>query len=203
MTKKMLTQWEKDMHEFKANEDFDIDIDVIDNKEFESASDDDRIDRIRKRKLKQLKKQSHLKDGGFDGAFMKGPLPSQLLTAAGVDQTMAFILLAYRIVETESRDSWALFFEHLKRDLDMQENFNFTFVSDRHKVVRSLKKRKKSVGENILMLINGKLIRISKTVTCVLCKTKGHNKRSCKGSTTNVGNKKTISKTVSGTEEDS
>ena len=43
----------------------DIGVDGIDNEEFESASDDDAIDRIRKRKLKHLKKQSDDKDGGL------------------------------------------------------------------------------------------------------------------------------------------
>nr|GEV41541.1 transposase, mutator type [Tanacetum cinerariifolium] len=56
---------------------------------------------------------------------------------------------------------------------------------------RPRKKRKKSAGENILMVNNGKLSSRSTTATCVLCKTKGHNKRSCKGSTSNVGNTRT------------
>nr|GEZ13194.1 hypothetical protein [Tanacetum cinerariifolium] len=43
-------------HEFNANDVFDIGIDVIDTKEFESASDEDGIERIRSRKMKQLKK---------------------------------------------------------------------------------------------------------------------------------------------------
>ncbi|GKF84171.1 hypothetical protein Tco_0249069, partial [Tanacetum coccineum] len=37
---------------------FDIGIDVIDNEEFESASSEDGIDMIRKRRIKQLKKKS-------------------------------------------------------------------------------------------------------------------------------------------------
>ncbi|GJT03529.1 hypothetical protein Tco_0824698 [Tanacetum coccineum] len=61
---------------------------------------------------------------------------------------------------------------------------------------RQQKKRKKSVCENILMVNNGKLSRRSKTVTCVLCKTNGHNKSSCKGPATNLGNKRTRSENV-------
>ncbi|GJV23106.1 hypothetical protein Tco_1375801 [Tanacetum coccineum] len=38
--------------EFNANEEIDVDLDVIDNKEFESASDEDGLDRVRQRKLK-------------------------------------------------------------------------------------------------------------------------------------------------------
>ncbi|GJZ52743.1 hypothetical protein Tco_0607628 [Tanacetum coccineum] len=53
------TLGDKDKHgEFNANEEMDVDLDVIDNEEFESASDEDRVDRVRQRKLKQLKKQN-------------------------------------------------------------------------------------------------------------------------------------------------
>ncbi|GJR49223.1 hypothetical protein Tco_1399744 [Tanacetum coccineum] len=52
------TMGNEDTPEFNADEEFDINIDVIDNEVFESASDENGINRIRKRKLKQLKKQS-------------------------------------------------------------------------------------------------------------------------------------------------
>ena len=71
---------------------------------------------------------------GFDGAFMKGPFPGQLLTAVGVDPNNGIYPLAYGIVESESKDSWTWFLEHLKEDLDLQSNSNFTFISDRQKV---------------------------------------------------------------------
>ncbi|GKE03476.1 mutator type transposase [Tanacetum coccineum] len=48
-------------------------------------------------------------------------------------------------------------------------------------IQRPPKKRKKSAGEHILVVKNGKLSRRSKTITCLLCKTKGHNRRSCTG----------------------
>ncbi|GJZ03583.1 ribonuclease H-like domain-containing protein [Tanacetum coccineum] len=43
------------------------------------------------------------------------------------------------------------------------------------------KKRKKSTGELTEMVKDGKLIRKGGTVTCCKCGQKGHNKRSCKG----------------------
>ena len=61
---------------------------------------------------------------------------------------------------------------------------------------RPPKKRKMSLGESIPLVNDGKLSRKGKTVTCVLCKGKGHNKRTCTGvrnvasGSTNVGNKK-------------
>ena len=75
---------------------------------------------------------------GFDGAFMKGPFPGQLLTAVGIDPNNGIFPLAYGIVETESRESWTWFLQHLKDDLDLEDNSNFTFISDRQKVMHTL-----------------------------------------------------------------
>ncbi|GJT87824.1 mutator type transposase [Tanacetum coccineum] len=285
---------------------------------------------------------------GFDGTFMKGPFPGQLLTAVGVDPNNGIYPLAYGIVETESRDSWTWFLQHLKEDLDLQDNSNFTFISDRQKgiipaiaelfsavehsqlvdgrdrpiistleyaieylmkrivndkqviersdgpltptatrlfnvikaeasqcianfnegslygvtgqwgevcvvdvqnrtdtwkqvyshhinpirgkimwpnspipttilppnhhpqVSRPPKNRKKSAGEDIQMVKYGNLSRKSKTVTCMLCNSKGHNKRSCtglrkdacnKGSTSNAGKKRPRSETTTRTSQ--
>nr|GEV13846.1 hypothetical protein [Tanacetum cinerariifolium] len=71
---------------------------------------------------------------GLDRAFLKGPFIGQLLTVMGIDPNNGIYPLAYRIVETESRDSWTWFLEHLKDYLDLQENFNFTFISDMQKL---------------------------------------------------------------------
>ncbi|GKB59646.1 hypothetical protein Tco_0915832 [Tanacetum coccineum] len=56
-------------------------------------------------------------------------------------------------------------------------------------VGRPPNKRKKSAGEDIPMVRNNKLSMRSQTVTCVLCHTKGHNRRSCKGHDVPKGNK--------------
>ncbi|GJX95094.1 mutator type transposase, partial [Tanacetum coccineum] len=72
---------------------------------------------------------------GLDGAFMKGPFPGKLLTAVGIDPNNGIYPLVYGTVETESRDLWTWFLEYLKDDLDLQDNFNFTFISDRQKVI--------------------------------------------------------------------
>nr|GEZ89534.1 hypothetical protein [Tanacetum cinerariifolium] len=49
--------------ELNSHENTDVDLDVIDNEEFESASDEDRLERVRQRKLKQLRKQNKPKHG--------------------------------------------------------------------------------------------------------------------------------------------
>ncbi|KAI3752491.1 hypothetical protein L2E82_24524 [Cichorium intybus] len=72
---------------------------------------------------------------GLDGAFMKGPYPGQILSAVGLDGNNGIYPLAYAIVEAETKSSWTWFLECLGGDLDMGSNTNFTFISDRQKVL--------------------------------------------------------------------
>ncbi|GJY71350.1 zinc finger, SWIM-type containing protein [Tanacetum coccineum] len=55
--------YEQNPREFNANDEIEVDMDVMDPDEFESASDEDRLERIRNKKLKQLRKQGKIKDG--------------------------------------------------------------------------------------------------------------------------------------------
>ncbi|XP_022003004.1 uncharacterized protein LOC110900421 [Helianthus annuus] len=68
---------------------------------------------------------------GLDGAFMKGP--GQMLTAVGLDPNNGIYPLAYGIVEAENKDSWIWFPQCIKDNLDLPDNANFTFISDRQK----------------------------------------------------------------------
>ncbi|XP_076959322.1 uncharacterized protein LOC143635351 [Bidens hawaiensis] len=70
---------------------------------------------------------------GLDGCFMKGPFPGQILTAVGLDSNNGIYLVAYALVEAETKDSWIWFLECLGDDLDLYANSNFTFISDRQK----------------------------------------------------------------------
>nr|GEV77267.1 hypothetical protein [Tanacetum cinerariifolium] len=65
--------------EFNANEVFDIGNDVIDTEEFESAYDEDRIERIRRRKMKHLKKHNNFKEGGLQKVYFLLGMNSQTL----------------------------------------------------------------------------------------------------------------------------
>ncbi|GJS38754.1 hypothetical protein Tco_0563797 [Tanacetum coccineum] len=49
--------------EFNSNKEIDVDLDAIDNEEFESASHEHGLERVRQRKLKQLRKQNKPKHG--------------------------------------------------------------------------------------------------------------------------------------------
>nr|GEW57810.1 hypothetical protein [Tanacetum cinerariifolium] len=66
---------------------------------------------------------------------MKVPYPGQLLTAISVDPNNRIYPLAYGLVETEKTESWIWFLTQLGDDLDLYRNSNFTFISDRQKVV--------------------------------------------------------------------
>ncbi|KAL4563049.1 hypothetical protein LXL04_027080 [Taraxacum kok-saghyz] len=67
---------------------------------------------------------------GFDGCFLKGPFPGQILSAVGLDSNNGIYPLAYRIVEAENTASWIWFLDCLAEDLDLNASSNFTFISD-------------------------------------------------------------------------
>ncbi|XP_071709159.1 uncharacterized protein [Rutidosis leptorrhynchoides] len=68
---------------------------------------------------------------GLDGSFMKEPTTCCILTAVGVDSNNGIYPVAYAIVEQECGASWTWFLECLGDDLDLANNSNFTFISDR------------------------------------------------------------------------
>lgn len=72
---------------------------------------------------------------GLDGAFIKGPYPGQLLTAVGIDANNGIYPLAYAVVEVENYASWKWFLEILSEDINIQNPFNWTFISDEQKVL--------------------------------------------------------------------
>ncbi|GKE50649.1 hypothetical protein Tco_1481907, partial [Tanacetum coccineum] len=79
---------------------------------------------------------------GLDGAFMKGPFPGQVLAAVGLDSNNGIYPVAYAIVEAENKDSWTWFLECLGEDLNLGPMSNFTFITDRQKVLPKTHTRK-------------------------------------------------------------
>nr|GEV30589.1 hypothetical protein [Tanacetum cinerariifolium] len=81
---------------------------------------------------------------GLDGAFMKGPFPGQVLVAIGLDSNNGIYLLAYALVEAETKSSWCWFLKCLgraKSDLllnNICEVFNGKIVRGKDKPVITL-----------------------------------------------------------------
>nr|KAJ0207820.1 hypothetical protein LSAT_V11C500238610 [Lactuca sativa] len=73
---------------------------------------------------------------GLDGDFMKGPYPGHVFTVVGLDSTNGIYPLAYAITEAETTSSWSWFQECLGEDLELSSKSNFTFISDRQKIMK-------------------------------------------------------------------
>ena len=70
---------------------------------------------------------------GLDGCHLKGPLGGILLTAVGTDPNDGMYPIAWAVVEAENNSSWDWFFGLLKDDLNITNDANYTFISDRQK----------------------------------------------------------------------
>ncbi|KAK8694127.1 hypothetical protein V6N13_071684 [Hibiscus sabdariffa] len=70
---------------------------------------------------------------GLDGCFLKGPFEGELLSAIGRDANNQMYLVAWAVVELECTDSWAWFLNLLATDLDLNDCFGFTIISDQQK----------------------------------------------------------------------
>lgn len=72
---------------------------------------------------------------GLDGCHLKGSFGGQLLAAVGVDANNGMYPIDWAIVESETTESWMWFLEFLSQDLKIQNDGEWTFISDRQKVV--------------------------------------------------------------------
>ncbi|XP_058784823.1 uncharacterized protein LOC131659683 [Vicia villosa] len=71
---------------------------------------------------------------GTNGCFLKGNYGGQIPVAVGRDPNDQMLSIAMAIVEAETKDSWAWFFDLLVRDLGRPEICKkFTFISDQQK----------------------------------------------------------------------
>ncbi|XP_047267515.1 uncharacterized protein LOC124897936 [Capsicum annuum] len=70
---------------------------------------------------------------GVDGCCLKGPMyKTQLLSVVGLDANNNILLIAYAIVEKESKETWTWFLNYLAADLCIGEN-GWTFMYDKQK----------------------------------------------------------------------
>ncbi|XP_062013810.1 uncharacterized protein LOC133730190 [Rosa rugosa] len=70
---------------------------------------------------------------GLDEAHLKGPFGGQLLIAVAIDANNTSWVVAYAMVELETKDAWIWFLELLVKDLDIEhEGRGWVFISDKH-----------------------------------------------------------------------
>jgi hypothetical protein len=70
---------------------------------------------------------------GLDACFLKGEHGGQLMAAVGKDGNNQMILIAYAVVEAETKDSWQWFLDLLLEDLNGIQQKEWAFISDQQK----------------------------------------------------------------------
>ncbi|XP_020410864.1 uncharacterized protein LOC18790822 [Prunus persica] len=70
---------------------------------------------------------------GLDGCFLKGVYRGQFLAAVGIDANNKTWVIAYAVVESECKESWVWFLELLVKDVEIVNQFGYTFISDKQK----------------------------------------------------------------------
>lgn len=70
----------------------------------------------------------------LDGCHIKTKFGGQLLTAVGVDPNDCIFPIAMAVVEVESKSTWKMFLETLKRELNIDNTYPWTIITDKQKV---------------------------------------------------------------------
>ncbi|ONH94772.1 hypothetical protein PRUPE_7G029200 [Prunus persica] len=65
---------------------------------------------------------------GLDGCHLKSPYGGQLLSAVGLDANNMTWVIAYAQVEIETKDSWIWFLQLLVKDIELENQYGFTFI---------------------------------------------------------------------------
>ena len=71
---------------------------------------------------------------GLDGAFFKGQVKGELLTAIGRNGNNHVYPIAWVVVNVENKDNWTWFLELLVHDLGVNGGRGLVVISDQHKV---------------------------------------------------------------------
>jgi hypothetical protein len=69
---------------------------------------------------------------GVDGCHLKSKYGGQLLIAVGRDPNDQYLLVAFAVVETETKETWRWFLTLLLEDIG---DSRWTFISDQQKVI--------------------------------------------------------------------
>ena len=70
---------------------------------------------------------------GLDGCHIEGHHSGQLLTAVGIDPNNGMFPVAFAVVESECKDSWAWFLNYLRDDINIYNGYHWTFITDKQK----------------------------------------------------------------------
>ncbi|KAI5349947.1 hypothetical protein L3X38_002838 [Prunus dulcis] len=70
---------------------------------------------------------------GAYGCHLKSPYEGQLLSTVGLDANNMTWVIAYAQVEMETKDSWIWFLQLLVKDIELANQYGFTFISDKQK----------------------------------------------------------------------
>ena len=84
----------------------------------------------------------------IDGTFLKGFYAQTLLLSVTVDANGQYLLLAWAVVESENKNSWEYFFQHLSYSIP--QILNSTVISDRDKGLLSAED---ILGPNVTRLL--------------------------------------------------
>jgi hypothetical protein len=83
-----------------------------------------------------------------DGTFLKARFILTLLLAVGIDANGENVLLAWAVVESENRDSWEWFFQHLRWSIPEISLEESTLISDRDK---GLQEAERTLGRMVMV----------------------------------------------------
>ncbi|KAI5351730.1 hypothetical protein L3X38_004621 [Prunus dulcis] len=70
---------------------------------------------------------------GLDGCFLKSVYGGQFLAAVGIDANNETWVIAYAVVESECKESWVWFLDLLVKDVEIVNQFGYTFILDKQK----------------------------------------------------------------------
>lgn len=85
--------------------------------------------------LKKAFTQHCRKIVGLDGCHLRGPFGGILLAVVGVDANDGMYPVAWAVVESETTESWTWFLQFLCQDIKILIDKEWTFISDRQKVM--------------------------------------------------------------------
>ena len=74
---------------------------------------------------------------GLDGCHLKANHKGQILSAMGIDANNGMFPIAFSVVESECKDSWLWFLDHLRTDLGIDSGNQVTWISDKQKGLES------------------------------------------------------------------